>query len=109
MAHVDGDYHPAEMDVIRSKMQKIFPKESDPETKLQEAVRQYKAFDQTKLTEMCKATFNHFSQVKFVQKYKVYTDMYEIINADGTIDESETKALEVLKEIIDLGSESKSL
>jgi uncharacterized tellurite resistance protein B-like protein len=29
--------------------------------------------------------------------------MYDIINADGTIDESETEALESLKKIIDLG------
>lgn len=65
-------------------------------------------FDQSKLTELCKDTFSHFSQVKFAQKYKIYTDMYEIVNADGTIDESETKALEVLKKIIDLGSESKN-
>lgn len=108
MAHVDGDYHSTEMDVIRTKMHKIFPKENDPETKLQEAVKQYKIFDQSKLTELCKDTFSHFSHVKFAQKYKIYTDMYDIVNADGTIDESETKALEVLKKIIDLGSESKN-
>jgi hypothetical protein len=33
--------------------------------------------------------------------------MYDIINADGKVDESEAKALETLKEIIEFGSEAK--
>lgn len=31
--------------------------------------------------------------------------MYDIINADGKVDESETKALDELKQIIDIGAE----
>ena len=108
MSHVDGDYHPTEMDVIRTKMSKLYPKEIDYEKKLQEAVSQYKEFDKSKLHELFKDTFHQFSHVKSAQKYKIYKDMYDIINADGKIDESETKALETLKEIIDLGIEAKN-
>ena len=53
-------------------------------------------------------SFKHFNQVKFAQKYKVYTDMYDIVHADGKVDETETIALDALKKIIDIGAETKS-
>ena len=108
MSNVDNDYHPSEMQVIRTKMNKLFPKDTDFEKKLYSAIKEYNAFDKSKLNELFKDTFDQFSQVKFAQKYKVYTDLYDIINADGKIDESETAALEALKEIIDMGSDVKN-
>jgi len=35
----------------------------------------------------------------------IYTDMYDVVNADGKVEESEKTALVELKEIIDLNSE----
>ena len=105
MAFADGEFHPDEVSVVKAKIKKIFPNAAEHEQKLKDAMEQYSAYDKTKLTDLFKATFAHFSNVKFSQKYKVYTDMYDIINADGTIDESETAALESLKKIIDLGVE----
>jgi uncharacterized tellurite resistance protein B-like protein len=106
MAHSDSDYHSTEIEVIREKMSKIFPKEINHEQKLHDAVAQYKSLNPEIVNEVIKASFKHFDKVKFAQKYKVYTDMYDIINADGVIDESETKALEELKKIIDINSTS---
>ena len=103
MAFADGEFHPDEVVVIKAKIKKIFPNAAEHEHKLAEAMAQYKVFDKTKLDELFKDSFAHFNHIKFSQKYKVYTDMYDIINADGTIDESETAALESLKKIIDLG------
>jgi uncharacterized tellurite resistance protein B-like protein len=105
MAFADGEFHPDEVRVVKAKIKKIFPNAGEHEQKLKDAMEQYSAFDKSKLTELFKDTFAHFSNVKFSQKYKVYTDMYDIINADGTIDESETEALDSLKKIIDLGVE----
>lgn len=105
MAHADSDFHETEMSVIRGKMAKLYPKESNVEGKLADVVRQYHAFDKNKLRILFRDTFDHFPNVKFAQKYKVYTDMYDIINADGKIDESETKALNELKGIIDINAE----
>ena len=105
MAHADSEFHSTEMGVIREKMTKLYPKDKDHEAKLSEIVKQYEGFDKNKLKILFRDTFDHFTNVKFAQKYKVYTDMYDIINADGKIDESETKALNELKEIIDISSE----
>lgn len=104
MAHSDSDYHSAEIEVIREKMTKIFPKEVNHEQKLQDAVAQYKSLTKASINSVIEDSFKHFDKVKFAQKYKVYTDMYDIINADGVIDESETKALDELKKIIDINS-----
>jgi len=106
MAHSDGDYHTAEIEVIREKMTKIFPKEINHEQKLQDEVANYKSLNKASVNSVIEDSFKHFDKVKFAQKYKVYTDMYDIINADGVIDESETKALEELKKIIDINSTS---
>jgi uncharacterized tellurite resistance protein B-like protein len=108
MSHVDNDYDPTEMKVIKEKMTRIFPKEVDLEKKLYNTIREYNAFDQSKMNELIKDTFAHFSSVKFSQKYKIYTDMYDIINADGKVDDAETKALEVLKQVIEMGTEAKA-
>lgn len=106
MAHSDGDYHTSEIEVIKEKMSKIFPKEINQEQKLQDAVNQYKSLNPSTISSVIENSFKYFDKVRFTQKYKVYTDMYDIINADGVIDESETKALEELKKIIDINSTS---
>ena len=105
MAHADSDFHQTELGVIREKMSKLYPFESDLEERLEVAMNEYKAFDKSKLKILFRDTFNHFTNVKFAQKYKVYADMYDIINADGKIDESEAAALQELKEIIDISAE----
>ena len=105
MAHADGEFHSLEKGVVLNKMIKIFPREGDHERKFDDAVSQYRSIDHSQITAIIRDTFKHFDQVKFQQKYKVYTDMYDIINADGKIDESETKALDELKQIIDIGAQ----
>lgn len=106
MAHADSDFHETEVKVIREKMGKLYPNDKNLDAKLDEVLKQYRSFDKNKLRILFRDTFDHFTNVKFAQKYKVYTDMYDIINADGKIDESETKALNELKEIIDISSEA---
>jgi uncharacterized tellurite resistance protein B-like protein len=105
MAHADSDFHSTELNTIRKKMEKLYPYEGDLDQKLESAMEEYRAFDKNNLKILFRDTFNHFTKVKFSQKYKVYTDMYEIINADGKIEESEAKALQELKEIIDISAE----
>jgi uncharacterized tellurite resistance protein B-like protein len=103
MAHADGIYHPAEKEVIAERIPKLFPGETNVLARLATAERQYAAVDKSKIEAIIKGTFKHFSTIKFAQKYKVYTDMYEIIHADGKVEESETKALNQLKDIIEMG------
>jgi uncharacterized tellurite resistance protein B-like protein len=105
MANSDGESHDLEKGVILVKMAKLYPAESNLENLFEVAVKQYKSIDKNNVKDIMRATFKHFDHVKFAQKYKVYTDMYDIINADGKVQESETKALKELKQIIDIGTE----
>ncbi|HEY5824529.1 MAG TPA: hypothetical protein VIT44_09195, partial [Cyclobacteriaceae bacterium] len=78
--------------------------ENEPAKKLETAVAEYGTISQEQIPLIIRATFKQFGEVKFNQKYKVYTDMYDIIHADGKVDESETYVLNELKEIIEMGS-----
>ncbi|MBX2966691.1 MAG: TerB family tellurite resistance protein [Cyclobacteriaceae bacterium] len=104
MAHADGEFHDDEKKIILEKMKKLYPADADFDKKFLEALHLYDDFDKKQLRTLFQDTFNHFSSVKFPVKYKVFTDMYDIINADGKVDESETKAMEALKEIIDMSN-----
>lgn len=104
MAHADSDFHSDEQQVILKKIPKLFPKESNPAEKLAAAEKEYSNLEPSLIPSVIRDTFKHFSDIKFAQKYKVYTDMYDIINADGKVDESETAAMNELKEIIEMGA-----
>ncbi len=106
MAHADGEYHPSEEKAIMEKLRKLFPTESDPRKKLKEAVAEYTSIDKHDIKTLIQDTFHQFSHVKFSQKYKVYTDMFDIVHADGKLHEAEERALKQLKDIIDAGSEA---
>ena len=105
MAISDGSIHSSEEQVILSKMTKLFPDESDLKKKLQLALTEYRALDQVMTMDVIKESFKHFDKVTFAQKYKVYADMYDIVNADGKVEESEKHALDGLKEIIDMNAQ----
>src|SRR5258705_676297 len=105
MAISDGSLHSSEEQVILDKMIKLFPNESDLKKKLQLAVTEYKSLDSVMTMDVIRESFKHFDKVTFAQKYKVYADMYDIVNADGKVEESEKNALTGLKEIIDMNSQ----
>lgn len=104
MAHSDRDFHQSELHTIRKKMGKLYPYDDKLEEKLQSALKEYQTFDKAKLKILFRDTFSHFPHIKFAQKYKVYADMYDIVHADGKIEETEAKALQELKEIIDISA-----
>ena len=105
MALCDGSMHENEQLVILDKMAKIFPTEPDPKKKLNDAVAEYKSIDPALVNTIVRDSFKFFDQVKFAQKYKIYTDMYDVVNADGRVEESERKALNTLREIIDMNAD----
>jgi uncharacterized tellurite resistance protein B-like protein len=108
MAISDGSIHSSEEQVILNKMTKLFPNESDLKKKLQLAIIEYKSLDSVMTMDVIKESFKHFDKVTFAQKYKVYADMYDIVNADGKVEESEKHALDGLKEIIDMNAQMRS-
>ena len=108
MAYADGEFHPTEKEVILDKMRKLFSGESNPLKKMETAEKEYLGLDRTKVSEIILDTFKHFKGVKFAAKYHVYTDMYDIVLADGKVDDKEAYVLEELKKIIDLSAEAKA-
>jgi uncharacterized tellurite resistance protein B-like protein len=104
MAHADGELHVTEVKVIKEKMAKLYHGENI-DKKFTAALDEYNAFDKSNLNKLFHGSFAHFNTVKFAQKYRVYGDMYDIIYADGKVEESEQRAIDELKDIIDINSE----
>lgn len=105
MAHADGKMHAQEEQVVRTKISKLYPDGTDLNQKFEVCLQQYQGIKKEDLPELIRETFQHFESVKFSTKYKVFTDMYDIINSDGKVDERETLALEQLRELIQIGNE----
>lgn len=104
MSRADGNYDPYEMATIKEKIGGMFEKDADIEKKLYIAIREYNLFDKTKLSELFRGSFVHFSEDQSVQRNTFYNDLTEIMLADGKVVQAETKALQALKEIIELNS-----
>lgn len=104
MALSDGSLHPKEEEMILDNIIKLFPLEGNPKKKFNEALASYKMYEPSTIDDFIHASFKHFTQVKFAQRYKIYTDMYDIMHADGKVAEAEQLALNKLKRIIDLAA-----
>ena len=100
MSYVDESYDPAELSAIKSKMARLYSPDTDIEKKLYQTLRQYNSFDKSKLYELVRDSLNHFKD-QVSANDKIYSDLYEIIQADGRLLYSETKSLETLRKIID--------
>lgn len=102
MSHADDSYDPNELAAIKTKMKSLFPEDTDIERKLYGALREYNALDRSSLNGVIEESFHHFSgDPGATVSNDMYADLYEIIQADGKVDQSETKALEALKKVID--------
>lgn len=102
MSQADESYDPTELSTIKKKMEGLFSEEIDVEKKLYTTIREYNSFDKKKLTDLFEATFRHFDDDSTVLKDNFYTDLNEIILADGKIVDAEARALKALQAIIDL-------
>lgn len=100
MSHADNSYDPQEMATIKSKMQKLFPAGTDLEKKLYATIRQYNSFDKEKLPELLTESLRHFTD-KHETNEQVFSDLRDIIHADGKVLPAETRSLESLKIMID--------
>jgi tellurite resistance protein len=98
LSSADNSFDPKELAAIKDKMKIIFPPNIDFEKKLYQAIREYNAFDKTKLDDLMKASAERFKNEKASKQ--VLDSFHDIINADGKIDQEEAKALDVLHQII---------
>ncbi len=101
MADSDGDIDESELNVIRKKIPKLFPENPDADQLLQDAKRNYQSMDAAQVEEVIKLNFKQHQEKSFTFKYKIFADLYEIIVADGVVDDRENASMEKLKQIID--------
>ncbi|MFM7329808.1 MAG: TerB family tellurite resistance protein [Bacteroidota bacterium] len=106
MAHADGSMHQQEESVVREKMKKLFSDDENPDAHFARVLGQYRDCPPDQLQAIIRDSFNHFSSITFAEKYRVYTDMYDIINADGRVDQSARSTLDQLREVINIGIET---
>lgn len=99
-SHSDSNYDPTEMAVIKKKMTSIFPAGTDMERKLYGTIREYNTFDKMKLDDLFNASIKHFKSEGGVKDNTIFTDMEDIVRADGKVNSSEAKALEVIAKLI---------
>jgi hypothetical protein len=102
VALADRYLHPSEEEVILGKIEKLFPEEEDKKKKFDDAVKQYESLSPLAAMETIRTSFVYFDRVNFALKYKVYIDMYDVVNADGKVEGAEKLALNALKEIINM-------
>ena len=107
VAYADGFFHPNERETIHGKLHKLYPPEPEVDyaALISDMEKEYLSYDKKKVLDIIHATFRQYASISFTQKYKVYADMFDIIRADGKVEESETLALDELKRIIDISSE----
>lgn len=100
ISQADDAYDPNEMAIIKSKMKRLFPEGTDIEQKLYMTIREYNAFDRSKLTELFNNSIAHFGKSGALDT-TVHADLQDIILADGKVKADETRSLDRLRSIID--------
>lgn len=100
ISQADDNYDPNELATIKSKMKYLFPSGTDLEAKLYQGIRQYNTFDRAKLNELFKASVSHFGKDGSLDP-GVFSDLNDIVMADGKVRADETRTLDKLRSILD--------
>jgi len=101
MANADGYIDQTEIDVIVEKIKKTQPGKPDPLKTYHMARLHFFSFTEEDVDQVILKNFLHFKETSFSRKYKIFVDLYDIIMADGVVDEGENRSLLKLKGIID--------
>ena len=97
MGHVDGSLHPNEKDTILERMRELFPGYALLNEKLVEMELRYGKLGYTRAEELLKLSLPKFSDIDPIKKKEIYAALFDIINANGRVNEEETNTLKVFK------------
>ena len=97
MGHVDGSLHPNEKDTILEGMKEIFPNHSTLNEKFVELDAIYKKLGHGRAEDLLKFSLPRFTNIDPVKKKEIYAALFDIINANGRVNEEETQTLQVFK------------
>lgn len=100
MASADGSIDSTEVDVIKSKMPKLFPN-VEVDEKFQRSRKEYESYSPDDIDKIIHLNFEKHKEKSFTSKYKIFSDLYEIIIADGIVDFQENQSIQKLKSIIE--------
>ncbi len=78
----------------------LFPDDTDIEKKLYTTIREYNSFDKSRLEALFSETIQHFKEGNPIPDATVFSDIQEIIRADGKVKVSEVNALTLITSII---------
>jgi hypothetical protein len=101
VALVDGELQVEQKEIILAKMVRLYPDDTNLEEKFGYETRKYYDFERKKLLTLIKDTFRTFSKLTFVQKYRIYADLFDIALLSKN-PESQALATSALKEIMDV-------
>jgi len=99
ISKADDSYDPKELKTIEEKMKDLYPAGTDFEKKLYLAIRTYNTFDKSKIQELTVDSLQHF-RGHADKKLKVISDLFDIMNADGKVEEGERQSLNELNKTI---------
>lgn len=99
IAFADGVLQPEEKDLIFNKLEKYFGSREEIESSFNKMVEDYHNNTEP-IENIIRKTITNYSNVEFYKKYKIFKDLYDIIEADGVVSVDETRALEKLQEVI---------
>lgn len=100
ISHSDSNYDPSEMAVIKTKMSGLFPNDTDIEKKLYTTIREYNSYDKSRLEALFSETIQHFRTSHPIPDATVFSDIQEIIRADGKVKISEVNAMTLISSLI---------
>ena len=97
MACVDGSLHPNEKDTILERMKGLFPDISALNEKLTESELQYGKLGYARAEELLRISLPKFSHIDPIKRKEIYAALFDIINANGRVNEEETQTLQIFK------------
>ncbi len=102
VAHSDDTYDPTEFATIKEQMKKLFPDGTDLEKKLYQTIREYNAFDRSKLGALFQDSFAHFHPEDNGVRSRLHADVQAIVMADGKVTSSERDAMDAIMKLLEV-------
>ena len=98
MAHVDGSIHPNERDTILERMKSIFPDDAIVDQKVMSVEREYSSLGDIRAETLLKEGMLKFADVDAGMRKEIYSALFDIINANGKVNQEETQVLRLFKD-----------
>ena len=97
MARADGSVHPNEKETIHEKMNEIFPGNHDYQPAWNKLESLHEKSGPAGAEELLKSNWLRFSSMDESMKQRIFTALFDILNANGRVDPGETQTLKSIR------------